>query len=175
MNLLRPERVQSENWSMSFCCLLFFFFWLKSWCLQLEKIRKHIFQLVFKQSTGPQLQSLREERFPEFSMVVEVMSGRRWGDYCDSCKYTCWSLANQSYGWADACVNMMSWIFIFGLLYIPNSMCTFTDIECYVTIMEDFYQKGDMMMGAVFSLYIFYTVNKVPHIILSHYFQDIFL
>lgn len=80
-----------------------------------------------------------------------------------------------SYGWADACVNMMSWIFIFGLLYIPNSMCTFTDIECYVTIMEDFYQKGDMMMGAVFSLYIFYTVNKVPHIILSHYFQDIFL
>ncbi|XP_034366112.1 vomeronasal type-2 receptor 116-like [Arvicanthis niloticus] len=69
-------------------------------------------------------------------------------------------------------VNRIFWILIFGLLYFPNFVCSFTDNECYVTIMEDFYHKGDVTIGTFFPLHIFYTGKNVPHTYVPNAFQD---
>ncbi|XP_021010245.1 vomeronasal type-2 receptor 116-like, partial [Mus caroli] len=70
-------------------------------------------------------------------------------------------------------VNKIFWTFVFGLLYILSFVCSFTDNECYVTISEDSYHKGDVTIGTFFPLHIFYTGNKVPHKYLPYAFQDI--
>ena len=66
----------------------------------------------------------------------------------------------------------MFWIFIFGVLYIPNFVCAFTGDKCYGTIKEYTYYEGDVTIGAFFPLHIYYTGNKVPGKYLPYSFQD---
>ncbi|XP_052021018.1 vomeronasal type-2 receptor 116-like [Apodemus sylvaticus] len=63
-------------------------------------------------------------------------------------------------------------IFVLGLLHIPDFVCAFTDNECYVTIKDYFYHKGDVTIGAFFPLHILYTGNKVPDKYVPYLFQD---
>ncbi|XP_060231817.1 vomeronasal type-2 receptor 116-like [Meriones unguiculatus] len=56
----------------------------------------------------------------------------------------------------------MFWIFIFWVLYIPNFIWAFSNKGCYVSIEEDFYHQGDMMIGAFFPLHIYYTRGIFP-------------
>ena len=67
----------------------------------------------------------------------------------------------------------MFWIFTFGLLYIPNFVCAFTDNECYVITSDYFYHDGDVSIGAFFPLHIAYTGNKVPDKYVPYKFQDV--
>ncbi|XP_055475352.1 vomeronasal type-2 receptor 116-like [Psammomys obesus] len=67
----------------------------------------------------------------------------------------------------------MFWIFSFGLLYVPNFGCAFTDNECYVRVMEYFYHEGDVTIGAFFPLHIFYTGKKVPHEYVPYHYGDL--
>ncbi|XP_051005353.1 vomeronasal type-2 receptor 116-like [Acomys russatus] len=63
-------------------------------------------------------------------------------------------------------------IFIFFFLHITYFMCDFTHNECYEMIMEDFYHKGDVTIGAFFPLHYFYTDNNIPHKYVPNAFQD---
>lgn len=72
------------------------------------------------------------------------------------------------------CVNGMFWIFIFGVLYIPNFVCAFTGDKCYGTIKEYTYYEGDVTIGAFFPLHSYYTHDHVPHEIDPYFFQDMF-
>ncbi|XP_051005354.1 vomeronasal type-2 receptor 116-like [Acomys russatus] len=67
----------------------------------------------------------------------------------------------------------MFWNFIFIFLYICNFVGAFNDNECYVTIKDYFYHKGDVTIGAFFPLHTLYTGNKVPHKYIPHAFEDI--
>ncbi|XP_052025585.1 vomeronasal type-2 receptor 116-like [Apodemus sylvaticus] len=69
----------------------------------------------------------------------------------------------------------MFWIFILVILYNPNTVCAVTNSNCYTTIKQDFHVKGDVNIGAFFSLHIYYTGNKVPDIKDPYYFKDIHL
>ena len=68
----------------------------------------------------------------------------------------------------------MFWIFIFGVLYIPNFVCAFTGDKCYGTIKEYTYYEGDVTIGAFFPLHSYYTHDHVPHEIDPYFFQDMF-
>uniref|UniRef100_A0A3B2W4E6 Vomeronasal 2, receptor 63 n=1 Tax=Mus musculus TaxID=10090 RepID=A0A3B2W4E6_MOUSE len=69
----------------------------------------------------------------------------------------------------------MFWIFIFGVLYIPNFVCAFTGDKCYGKIKEYTYQEGDVTIGAFFPLHSYYTHDHVSHEIELYYFQDMYL
>uniref|UniRef100_A0A338P6K0 Vomeronasal 2, receptor 90 n=1 Tax=Mus musculus TaxID=10090 RepID=A0A338P6K0_MOUSE len=69
----------------------------------------------------------------------------------------------------------MFWILIFGLLYFLNIVCAITNNNCYTTIKENFHVKGDVKIGAFFSLHIYYTGNNIPDTIDPYYFKDVHL
>ncbi|KAL1770610.1 vomeronasal type-2 receptor 116-like [Sigmodon hispidus] len=71
---------------------------------------------------------------------------------------------------------MMSyWIFILGLLLIPNYVGAYSSSDCFVKIKEDFHHEGDVVIGAFFPIHIIYTINKLAHEKLPHYFKDFHL
>ncbi|XP_036024913.1 vomeronasal type-2 receptor 116-like [Onychomys torridus] len=70
---------------------------------------------------------------------------------------------------------MSSWTFILKLLLIPNLVCAYSSSECYFKIKEDFHKEGDVVIGVFFPIHIFYTINKIQHESLPHYFSDFHL
>ncbi|XP_040590654.1 vomeronasal type-2 receptor 116-like [Mesocricetus auratus] len=69
---------------------------------------------------------------------------------------------------------MISWSSIPWILQIPHLVCAFGDSECYFRV-KDFRRDGNVMIGAFFPLYYYYTANKIPHKILPNHFEDFYL
>ncbi|XP_027267423.1 vomeronasal type-2 receptor 116 isoform X2 [Cricetulus griseus] len=69
---------------------------------------------------------------------------------------------------------MFSWSFIPWILQIPNLVCAFGNSECYFRI-KDFSHDGNVMIGAFFPLYYYYTNKKIPHKNLPNHYEDLYL
>ncbi|ERE74953.1 vomeronasal type-2 receptor, partial [Cricetulus griseus] len=57
---------------------------------------------------------------------------------------------------------------------IPNLVCAFGNSECYFRI-KDFSHDGNVMIGAFFPLYYYYTNKKIPHKNLPNHYEDLYL
>ncbi|XP_051010573.1 vomeronasal type-2 receptor 116-like isoform X1 [Acomys russatus] len=67
----------------------------------------------------------------------------------------------------------MVWIFIFGLLYIPNNVSSFTEKYCYAAFKEYVHLEGDVMIGAFLPRNHFHEVQSLNSVFGSFRIQDI--
>ncbi|XP_051055452.1 vomeronasal type-2 receptor 116-like [Phodopus roborovskii] len=67
---------------------------------------------------------------------------------------------------------MLSWSFIPWILQIPNLVCALGDSECFFRI-KDFRHDGNVIIGAFFPLYYFYSAKKIPHKNLPNDYGDL--
>uniref|UniRef100_A0A8C2MED3 Vomeronasal type-2 receptor 116 n=2 Tax=Cricetulus griseus TaxID=10029 RepID=A0A8C2MED3_CRIGR len=66
-------------------------------------------------------------------------------------------------------------LLVIGIRILLNlcHVCAYNSSECYFRIEEDFHYKGDVDIGAFFPVHSYYTGNKVPHLYVPYYFNDI--
>ncbi|XP_051011656.1 vomeronasal type-2 receptor 116-like [Acomys russatus] len=67
----------------------------------------------------------------------------------------------------------MFWIFIFGLLYIPNFVCDSTDSHCYAITDDYLFREGDMMIGAFLPFADFHVEKYIRNEYVPHRLQNL--